>query len=275
MKHIFSHIFFILLSFGTLFFALPADAQKLMPEKMEIMCGYTNGKHGGEIQYCDILNNQMCVLCVENVDDSFWADVGSIVSRKKVKVYHCQSSSSSLGDKCEYAMNGGLKGDEFRTYVAGLIKGADKEGKNCIVYNYFLKYSNCYGCVVAQTLTSAFVKAAAKAYNVSKKAGNTILLIGMMLWMAFFALKNVSSFATIEPMQMLQQFFVQCFKVILAMVILNSGLETILRYTLVPIIKTGTDIADTIAANVDEVLDTSNLDMGDDYAEQLKELSKK
>ena len=275
MKHILSHISVIFLSCAALLFALPVNAQKLMPEKMEIMCGYTEGKNGGEVQYCDIANNQICVLCVENVNDGVLAAIGGIVSRRKVKVYHCQSASSSLGKKCEYAMNGGLKGDEFRTYVAGLIKGADKEGKNCIVYNYFLKYSNCYGCIVVQTLTSAFVKAASKAYTVSKQAGNTIVLIGMMLWMAFFALKNVSSFATIEPMQMLQQFFVQCFKVILALVILNSGLETILRYTLVPIIKTGTDIADTISANVDEVISTDNLDISDDYVEQLKELSKK
>ena len=59
------------------------------------------------------------------------------------------------------------------------------------------------------------------------------------------------------------------------MVILNSGLETILRYTLVPIIKTGTDVADTISANISGVIDSSNLDLGDDYAEQLMELSKK
>ena len=48
-----------------------------------------------------------------------------------------------------------------------------------------------------------------------------------------------------------------------------------MRYTLVPIIKTGTDIADTISANVDEVISTDNLDISDDYVEQLKELSKK
>ena len=45
---------------------------------------------------------------------------------------------------------------------------------------------------------------------------------------------------------MLQEFMIQMFKIILAFVIINSGIETILRYSLVPLMNAGTDLADAI-----------------------------
>ena len=263
---------FLIISFLTCFSARESFAEKLMSDG-KILCGYVNGKKGGDKRYCDILGGEVCVECVENVDDSILADIGSIVSRRKVKVYHCQPETQSLGKKCHYAMNGGLKGDRFNAYLFGAFKGKDKEGQNCIVYNYFLKYSNCYGCVVVETLISAFVNAASKAYEVSKQLGNTIILVGMMIWIAFFILKNVSSLSAVDPMQMLQQLLVQIFKALLAMIILNSGMQTILHYTLVPIITTGTDFADTITANVDSVISTDGVDMGKEYVDYWKSIT--
>lgn len=231
-----------------------AKAERLMTEQ-KIQCGFTEGQKGGDVVECDLMNHA-CIVCTE-MKDGLWnlaravATVGAY--QRKVQVYKCIEQGASYGKSCKLAMNGGLEGDEWSNHLWGLVKSAEVEGKNCIVYNYFVKYANCYGCVVVQTLTSAFTKAAAKAYNVSTQAANVLVLVCMSLWLAMFALKNVSSFATVEPMKMLQEFFVQCFKVILALVILNSGLVTIIRFVLIPIVSTGTDIADTITANLADI----------------------
>ena len=108
--------------------------------------------------------------------------------------------------------------------------------------------STCYSCEIVETLVSAFTKAAAKAYQVSREAGNAILVLGMILWIAFFVLKNISAFTTVEPMKMLQDLLVQLFKIFLAFVIINSGIPTILHYSLEPIMNAGTDIGSTILA---------------------------
>ena len=266
MKKSFSYIFLILSVLFSLVSFSARAAEKLMSDG-KILCGYTNGKNGGEEVMCSI-TSQKCLICTEYKSDDASTAVGRAfqwvgrqVTARKIEVYYCKDMNAPVGEDCQIAMSGGLKGDEWRESIGGLFKSGHIDGDKCIVYNYFIKYGSCYGCTVVQTLTSAFVMAASKAYTVSKQAGNAILLVGMMIWLAFFALKNVSSFATIEPMQMLQQFLVQCFKVILAMVILNSGLETILHYTLVPIMKTGMDFADTISANVDEIVSSNSIDL--------------
>ena len=248
--------YILYLSFIFLAVFLPfseAQAEQLMSEK-KILCGYKNGQKGGEEVECDIMS-KACIVCTETKKGSGWKTALTLGAySEKVKVYKCVSQGSSYGSSCELAMNGGLKGDAWSNHLWGLVRNAKAQGENCIVYNYFVKYANCYGCSVVQTLTSAFVKTAAKAYNVSVQAANVVLIVCMLIWLAMFALKNVSSFATLEPMKMLQEFFTQCFKVILAMVIINSGLRTIINYTLVPIVSVGTDIADTITANVSDAV---------------------
>ena len=252
---------YLLYLFGFLFtLTFPCfnlHAERLLNET-KILCGFENGQHGGKEVYCDI-TTQKCIRCKQGKESI--ANKGLTLSTlglatKKVQVYQCISQSSPTPSGCETAVDGGLKGDEWTSIFFGMVKVGKKTGQNCVASNFVLKYSNCYGCIVVQTLTSAFVKAAGNAYDVSKQAANVIVIIGMLLWLSMFALKNVSSFATLEPMKIVQEFFVQCFKVILAMVIINSGLKTIMDYTLVPIMSVGSDIADTISAStIDSMTD--------------------
>jgi len=254
MKHFASHILFILTLLITSFVFMPAHAERLMGTNNKILCGYENNNQNADPIECDI-QTQKCVVCTENKKE-----VGAVLGRiltagsytRKVQTYKCISANTATPKNCKSAANGGLKGDEWSRHFYGLVKSGRVEGENCIVYNFMVKYANCYGCSVVKTLTSAFTKAAGHAYETSRQAANAIILVGMMLWLAVFAFKNVSSFAAIEPMKMLQEFFAQCFKVVLAMVILNSGIQTIINYTLVPIVTVGTDIADSITAGLYE-----------------------
>ena len=227
----------------------------------KILCGFENGAQSGEEVECDI-TTQKCLRCKEIKKTKLNIAV-TLLTRgfvtKGVQVYKCVGQNSPTPANCELAVNGGLKGDEWTNVFFGLVKKGKEEKQNCIVSNFVVKYSNCYGCTIVQTLTSAFVKAAGRAYEVSKQAANVVLLVCMMIWLAFFALKNVSSFATIEPMKILQEFFTQCFKVILALIIINSGINTIMDYTLVPIMSVGTDIADEISLSTsDGILENSD-----------------
>ena len=242
MKRFLPSIFFLFTALITLCPLFAAHAERLINDQ-SIICGYEKTDQGLEPVKCN-LENQKCIVCREK-------HYGITLTYKTVKqVYKCVNANASYPKRCKPATNGGLTGDQWTSDMLGLFKVRRVEGQNCIAENFVSKYTNCYGCAVVQTLTSAFVKAAGKAYETSRQAANVIITIAMSLWLAFFALKNVSSFATIEPMKMLQEFFTQCFKVILALVIINSGIQTILQYTLVPILSVGTDIADSITANI-------------------------
>ncbi|MBO4285077.1 MAG: hypothetical protein J5895_02455 [Alphaproteobacteria bacterium] len=164
---------------------------------------------------------------------------------KEIEYEYKQIPSNAVVPRnCQPAPNGGGL-SEKQTKVL-FIKLAEEAGQHCIVSNFTVKYAYCYGCEVVETLSSAFIKAAKKGYEVTKQAANAILIFAIIIWLCFFALKNVSSFTTVEPMQMLQELMVQCFKVIVAFVIINSGIHVILNYTLVPIMNTGLEFADTL-----------------------------
>ena len=140
--------------------------------------------------------------------------------------------------------NGGTQ-----TQVSSGINGWETSitsGQACLTATFKQKYKSCYPCEVIIVLFSAFLTAASAAYDATKQAANAILIVASILWIAGFAMKNVSSFTSVEPMKMLQDLFIKFFKIILAFVIINSGLQTILHYSLVPIINAGTDFANAI-----------------------------
>lgn len=159
--------------------------------------------------------------------------------------FQCINKNTKAPSKCSVSTTGGLEGESY-TSVYG-FKFAKDEGTQCITNNFLSIYtSTCYSCEIVETLASAFIHAAAKAYDVSRKAGNAILVVGLLIWISVFVLKNITSFSTVEPRSMIQSLFVQFFKVIIAFIIINSGIQTILHYTLEPIMLAGTDFGDAI-----------------------------
>lgn len=260
MKTVFSFPQLIIAALMSFFFAYPTHAERLIDDE-HLTCGYEETENGTQPVKCNIAT-QKCIMCKERKLKV--APITGIVYKQVAQVYKCVSLDASYPKRCKLAANGGLTGDSWKSDPLGLFKFRRVEGQHCVAENFVIKYSNCYGCAVVQTLTSAFIKAGGQAYETSRHAANIIITIAMSLWLAFFALKNVSSFATVEPMKMLQEFFTQCFKVILALVILNSGIQTILNYTLVPILSVGTDAADSITANLSIRQDgLSDADLGD------------
>lgn len=220
-----------------------ALSQRLLPDasdgSIEIVCGMDD--EGNNVM-CN-LKDHKCFKCLDTKRN--WWTLGIVSSNKEV--FKCTTQNLKKSDDCELANNGGISGDSYTKVF--FVQGKHTRGKQCIVSNFFVKYSSCYGCIIVKTLISAFIKAGAQAYEVSRSAGSAIVLVCMMIWIAFFVFRNVTAFTSVEPMKLLQEFFVQCFKVVLALIIINSGLGTILHYTMIPILQAGIDMANSISAS--------------------------
>lgn len=212
------------------------DAFAALGSNYTIICGQTTG---GQAVNCN-METHRCYSCKR---------AEGIIRRKVTYYYQCMSRSAQVPKNCEVSNTGGLTGDSDVRLVGLKISGLHEDGQKCVTENFKAMYtSTCYSCEIVETLSSAFLKSASKAYQVSREAGNAILVLGMILWVAFFVLKNISAFTTVEPMKMLQDLLIQLFKVMLAFVIVNAGIPTILHYTLEPIMNAGTDFGSTIIA---------------------------
>lgn len=114
--------------------------------------------------------------------------------------------------------------------------------------------SNCYSCVVVGNLIKTFMSISAITYPVAQEAGVKLLVIGMMIWLAFYVLKKLSSFVSLEPMNMLQELFSFFFKCLIAYVLMTSGLRNITDLIVDPILKAGADygisIIDSVSADL-------------------------
>lgn len=142
---------------------------------------------------------------------------------------------------------GGKSGDVTDNYAWGLVSVETESGYNCVTDNLRRMYSSvCYSCIIVESLISAFTTAGAAAYDVSRSLANVILTVATVLWLSVYVLKSISSFATVEPMKMLQDIFIQLFKVLVAYVVVNSGISTIVEFTVVPLMNTGTGFANAI-----------------------------
>lgn len=216
--------------------ALPINsAQAALSNNYSIVCGQTSG--GQPIQ-CN-LSTHRCYLCEVNVRNG--------LAKSTRRIYSCINRNTDPPAGCKPSSTGGVSGSSDVRILGLKIKGLHEEGQNCVTENFKAMYTaTCYSCEIVETLAAAFIKAAAKAYQVSREAGNVILVLGTILWIALFVLKNISSFTTVEPMKMLQDLMLQLFKVFLAFTLVNIGISTILHYTLEPIMNAGTDFADAI-----------------------------
>ena len=109
---------------------------------------------------------------------------------------------------------------------------------------YKARYTaGCWTCLVFEPLTSAFLWAADKGLAVTQSAGKMLLLMGSLLWLAFWALKNVSSFTELQIGNILNDLLKFCFKVALAYIFIVNSSTAIGQYFIKPIMGVGASIA--------------------------------
>lgn len=101
----------------------------------------------------------------------------------------------------------------------------------------------CWSCLVIEKLTSAFLTAASKAYGLAQRAGLIALMLGAVLWVLVWGLKNVSSVSQINAPNILDELLKMAFKIALAYLFIISGLPIVRNYFINPIMGTGAAIA--------------------------------
>lgn len=100
---------------------------------------------------------------------------------------------------------------------------------------------DCFPCQIVNVLLSSFMRAAAKVYDVSKDAGNKLLLLGTFMWLAFWALRKMSSLTNVEPSSMTNELVIFFGKVIVAYCFINAGIGTLVSYAVNPILGAGAE----------------------------------
>lgn len=133
-----------------------------------------------------------------------------------------------------------------------LVGVAIKTGDNsvCKVAEMEKKYqSSCYSCIVVKTLLEKFINACTKVSDLCRRAAVQILLVATLLWVAFWALKTISSVASLEPSSIVNTLLIQAFKIMFAYVVIESGIEVFMIHVVSPILVAGADFGTAILAN--------------------------
>lgn len=133
-----------------------------------------------------------------------------------------------------------------------LVGVAIRTGDNsvCKVAKMEKKYqSSCYSCIVVKTLLEKFINACTKVSDLCRRAAVQVLLVATLLWVAFWALKTISSVASLEPSSIVNTLLIQGFKILFAYVVIESGIEVFMIYVVSPILVAGADFGTAILAN--------------------------
>ena len=118
-------------------------------------------------------------------------------------------------------------------------------------------HNGCYACKVMKSLLSAFLNGCKKLEDVSKEAGQKILLLGAMLWIAFYIMKQVSSMKNIEPGAMINDILMMLFRILIAWFAIIAGFKLAVDFILVPFLSWGAEFGSTLAQSIAAKLNVS------------------
>ena len=160
----------------------------------------------------------------------------------------CQGMSKK---ECEMKY---LTDSEFREQInnSNIKNGYACPGMNVLKERY---QGDCFPCEIVNVLLASFMRAASQVYDVSKEAGNKLLLLGSAIWVAFWALRKVSSLANVEPSSMTNELIIFFGKVLVAYCFINAGIGTLVSYAINPILAAGADFGSAM------LLETEGIDI--------------
>lgn len=134
--------------------------------------------------------------------------------------------------------------------LANISVSNNGDNSVCRVAEMEKKYqSSCYSCIVVKTLLEKFINACTKVSDLCRRAAVQILLVATLLWVAFWALKTISSVASLEPSSIVNTLLIQAFKIMFAYVVIESGIEVFMIHVVSPILVAGADFGTAILAN--------------------------
>jgi len=128
--------------------------------------------------------------------------------------------------------------------------------------------SGCYSCIIVKAMISTFLNACSKLYDLTREAGAKILIIGLLLWIPFYILQQLSSLKNLEPAAMINDLLQMLFKVLVAYLVINAGIQFFIDFVISPLLNAGADFGSMILSAASPVtgldmesiqLDESNL----------------
>lgn len=146
--------------------------------------------------------------------------------------------------------------------VLGQSNAECNQGRMDTIYK-----SGCYPCKVIKTLISSFMNGVTFLEDVSVRAGTRILLIGFLLWIAFYIMQQVSSFKDIEPRDMINNLLIMAFKVLGAYIVIQAGFKIFVDFVVVPFLGWGIDFGTYLLTATTSAtgLDISGNQVGTEY----------
>lgn len=160
-------------------------------------------------------------------------------SKGEKNTYSVTSMATGVGNRSTVDEEGNI--ESYLTLAYGSIEIAQFIAKCNIAKMQELYQGKCYSCVIIKTLMETFLNACSTAYDITSEAGVKLLVLGALVWMAFFVMKNVSSLSNIEPGAMMNTLTVFLFKVMVAYILITSGLGVLIKYTINPLLTAGAD----------------------------------
>ena len=131
--------------------------------------------------------------------------------------------------------------------------------------------SGCYACDIVSVLIGSFIGACTYLYGIAKEAGTKLLAVGLMLWLAFYILKQLSSLKNLEPATMVNDLLIMAFKVLVAYVIVNAGISFFIDFGIVPFMNFGAEFGITMVETVSHVSGLNLAEFKIDSAYEFKD----
>ena len=112
---------------------------------------------------------------------------------------------------------------------------------------------DCFPCEIVNVLLASFMRASSKVYDVSREAGNKLLLLGSAIWLAFWALRKLSSFANVEPSSMTNELIIFFGKVLVAYCFINAGIGSLVNFAINPLLGAGAEFGSALLLETEDI----------------------
>ncbi len=158
------------------------------------------------------------------------------------------ASGSEVDDASMPVGAGAPNGEEF----------VDGSGESSCILSDYLDKQTCTTCGIFKTIFNAASNLAQTAISKLAVPSKNLVLIGFLIWLAIYVLKQISSFQGASPGDLLKGIFLQGARVAIVVYILSGALYQVMDITLTPVMQTGLTFANMLNPN-------SNCDSSADY----------
>lgn len=138
----------------------------------------------------------------------------------------------------------------------------DGSGVSSCVLSEYLDKQTCTTCMIFKTIFNAASNLAQTAISKLAAPSKNLVLIGFLIWLAIYILKQISSFQGSSPGDLLKGIFLQGARVAIVVYILSGALYQVMDITLTPVMQTGLTFANMLNPN-------SNCDSSAEYMQGI------